>query len=80
MLLLEQAKLLLALNIRLLRFAMDGGNAALQAAHRPIMEFAMADLLQNAAPLHFAGESIEQRIPRFPLLFTCLNSHGEQYI
>jgi hypothetical protein len=42
---LQQSELLLAINVGFFRFTMDSRNAALQAAHWPVMELAMADFL-----------------------------------
>jgi hypothetical protein len=76
---LDKAKLLLALDIGFLFLAMDRGRATLDAADRPCVELALADLFNDATPLYFARESIQKRLSRLPLLFSCFYCHERQY-
>lgn len=76
---LDKTELLLALNVGLLFLTMDRGRAALDAADRAGVELPVADLLNDAAPLHFAGEGIQKRLPRLTFLFACFYCHRGQY-
>ena len=76
---LNEAELLLALDIGFLFLAMDRGRAALDAADHPRVELAVAHLLNDTAALYFARKSIQKRLSRFPFLFSCFYCHERQY-
>ncbi len=60
---LNESKLLLALNVGFLFLAVDCRRATLDAADHAGMELAVAHLLYNTATLYFTRESIQKRLP-----------------